>query len=43
MGQCLGVYRHDAILAEVPAEGTEIWIRHTYDAIGSKWHPISQA
>ena len=28
MGQRLGVYRHDAILAEVPVEGTEIRIRH---------------
>lgn len=28
MGQGLGVYRHDIILADVSAQGTEI---HTYD------------
>lgn len=33
MGQRLRVYRHDAILAEVPVKGTEIWIRHTFDVI----------
>lgn len=42
MGQRLRVYRHDAILAEIPAEGTKIWIRHTSDVI-LKWHPVSQA
>ena len=43
MGHRLGVYRHDAVLAQVPAERTEIWIRHKYDVFLSKWHPISQA
>lgn len=33
VGQRLGVYRHDAVIAEVPAECTEIWVRHTHDVI----------
>lgn len=39
VGQRLGVYRHDAVLAEVPVrggEGGQIWIRHTFDVTSSK-------
>lgn len=44
VGQRLRVYRHDAILAEVSAEGTEIYgLDAPTGVIGSKCRPISQA